>query len=491
MTPPKFPIIVLSYNRPDYLEKVLDSLLMQEGISDRDVYLFQDGRFRAGTNKSTTEPSLIKSCIKTFSSRFPPENVFTSDVNLGTAMNIDRAERFVFEILGVDAGVFCEDDLVLGPAYLTVLDALIEKALSDERIGYVSAFGNYRSPKEEQEKTPSKLRPLHLLWAFGLTKRHWLKCRPYVNQYLDLVRGVNYRDRDHEKIRQLTDSWGIKRGDTAQDRIKCFATALVGAIKVNTEVAYGTYIGEVGISFTSEMFKNWGFISNNFFDAPLSVDFNFKDIDYDPWHPSNVVWRNEEGTQRMSINKMNVVMTNTELSLFRAVTAHSQRYLEFGCGGSTCLVSESTKKWIISIDSSSEWIEKVKLQTATAATKPELFFVDVGPTGGYGTPVDMTTKPRWPKYHETIWADPRASQADFYLVDGRFRVACAMQCLLHCQPGAFIAIHDFNDRLYYHAVKPFLREIASTEQLSVFVRRAEIDYEAAISVLTEHRFDPR
>lgn len=280
------PIAIISFNRPSYLEQVLRSLEAQTAdLSRREICLFQDG---TGDHDAKAK---AEQCVSIFRSIFEGGRVFASEDSLGTAMNFDRAERHVFETLNADAAIFLEDDMVLGPSYLTVLERLLSISLADERIGYVSAFGNYRASRIEQLKKARQLRPLHLHWAFGLTKRHWLRCRPYVLEYLYLIRDVPYRNRDHEAIRALTSKWGIKPGDTAQDRIKAFATALVGCIKLNTEPAYAKYIGEDGINFTKEMFKQWGFEGNEYFSDPLSLDFDLSNVNFDPWFEGNNVWR--------------------------------------------------------------------------------------------------------------------------------------------------------------------------------------------------------
>jgi hypothetical protein len=188
--------------------------------------------------------------------------------------------------------------LVLGPVYLQVLEKLISRALEDERIGYVAAFGNYNLTADQQTPLARKLRPLHLLWGFGLTRSHWLKCRPFIEKYLQLIRGVDYRNRPHEAIRALTASWGVQPGDTAQDRIKSFVTALVGAVKLNTETAYGKYIGERGENFDSSLFEKWGFShSHSYFTEVQTEDWDFASVDYDPWSPKNNVWRLAPGSE--------------------------------------------------------------------------------------------------------------------------------------------------------------------------------------------------
>ena len=162
--PARTPIAILSFNRPDYLVQVLDSLKAQpDGLQGREIALFQDGPISPSTGRAQCDPEDCKRNIELFRTRFPHGRVFDSKTNLGIALNIDRAERFVFETLGAEAGMFFEDDMVLSPFYLTVLERLIDLAKADERIGYVAAFGNFQATRDRQLPNIRDVRPLHLL----------------------------------------------------------------------------------------------------------------------------------------------------------------------------------------------------------------------------------------------------------------------------------------------------------------------------------------
>jgi hypothetical protein len=161
-------------------------------------------------------------------------------------------------------------------------------------------------------------------------------------------------------------------------------------------------------------------------------------------------------------------MSRSELNLFLSFVGKSERYLEFGAGGSTFVASSHVKDWIISIDSSKAWLETVESACSSNGTKPELHFVDVGPTGDWGVPIDPATKARWADYHTAIWSIPKSASADLYFVDGRFRVACFAQIVIRCCPDAIIGFHDFSSRADYHRVREIAREIASAEDISFF-----------------------
>jgi hypothetical protein len=164
-------------------------------------------------------------------------------------------------------------------------------------------------------------------------------------------------------------------------------------------------------------------------------------------------------------------MSPAELALFEAFVRHSDKYLEFGSGGSTVLASTHVTSWIVSVDSSEAWLTKVSETCAGNPTRPELHHVDIGETGDWGYPKDVQKKDSWPLYHSSIWDSPKSAEADLYLVDGRFRVACFAQVALHCASHAIIGVHDFASRKQYHPIRELAREIATVEDLSFFQTR--------------------
>ncbi|MBR0750744.1 hypothetical protein JQ604_00940 [Bradyrhizobium jicamae] len=177
-------------------------------------------------------------------------------------------------------------------------------------------------------------------------------------------------------------------------------------------------------------------------------------------------------------------MSGEETDLFLSFVKNSSDYVEFGTGGSTVAASKYVKNSIRSIDSSQEWLDKVASACTSSQAKPELMFIDIGPIGDWGFPTDSSTRSRWSNYHSTIWDVPHSAEADLYLVDGRFRVACFAQIVLHCNPTAIIGIHDFSSRPDYHCVREIGREIATAGDLSFFLPLPK--KETAEAILQSH-----
>jgi GT2 family glycosyltransferase len=276
------PIFIMSFDRPGYLAEVLDSLLTQEGcdIDGRAIYLFQDG----GTNRFSGEiyatEDGIEDCIACFTSRFPQGTVCRSPDNIGIALNFERAERFGFENLAAPAVIFLEDDLVLSPQYIRIIDLLIDRYRDDERVGYVSAYGPHLNDLARQRRRQTWLVAMRANWAFGLFRRHWLAMRPRFKQYLALVETCDYRLRPAEAIFDLYESWGFGRQVSSQDRAKALICCLLDSACISTFVCNARYIGQNGLHMTTDMFERQRYSDTMVFPDPVLELESLSDASY-------------------------------------------------------------------------------------------------------------------------------------------------------------------------------------------------------------------
>ena len=265
------PIVLMSFNRADYLEQVLESLMRQQGcdIANRAIYLFQDGARNAFSGGMHAKQEAIDATVAVFTRMVPNGTTMISPDNLGVALNFDRAERFVFEELDLPAAIFLEDDMILSDHYIATLDRLIHDYRDDARVGYLAAYGDHKLTLEQQQADPSRLDVLHHLWGFATFQRQWRLIRPYVAQYLVHVTDVDYRKRDHEAIRALFASWGFGCPASSQDSAKTMACVLTNSIKVNTRIVLGRYIGERGLHMSAATFEERGYSRTQMFTEPV------------------------------------------------------------------------------------------------------------------------------------------------------------------------------------------------------------------------------
>jgi hypothetical protein len=146
---------------------------------------------------------------------------------------------------------------------------------------------------------------------------------------------------------------------------------------------------------------------------------------------------------------LKMTMGALEIQLFDQMLSKGSVYFEFGLGGSTLFASQhSNLNHITAVDSSAEWIRKVKAEAPIAADiqrgRISIEHVDLGPVGAWG----------YPKHHDAakergyskviVGATP---VPDVVLVDGRYRVACALQTTLEAVqngwPRLILMIHDY------------------------------------------------
>ena len=138
---------------------------------------------------------------------------------------------------------------------------------------------------------------------------------------------------------------------------------------------------------------------------------------------------------------------------FKELVSKSALYVEYGCGQSTIWASQNSSARIISVDTSQEWVQRMKSRQST--TNPaEIYWVDCGPVRDWGTPYDYRYRHQFADYiafpYSIITDSP-----DVVLVDGRFRVACFLTSLIHCAPGTPIIFDDYACRPEYHIVEAF------------------------------------
>jgi hypothetical protein len=140
------------------------------------------------------------------------------------------------------------------------------------------------------------------------------------------------------------------------------------------------------------------------------------------------------------------------VSLLTRQLSRSQCFLEYGAGGSTRLAVELGVRNVFSVESDAEFARAVR-RTVEAEAKAKgirthMVIANIGATREWGYPVDNSMFRKWPLYSTTVWRkiEEEGLAPDLVLVDGRFRVACFLVCLLKARPGTMILLDDYEPR---------------------------------------------
>lgn len=247
----------------------MSSLRVQ--VSERDeIILVQDGSISPWSGRAKASPESIERCIELFRTAIPWGTVLQSRENVGIALNYERAETHFFETLRRPHAVFLEDDLVLSPQYLRVMQALLEMAQSEKRIAYVSAYGNMWASLDEQRRRQTELQHMHENWGFGMAREAWLDERAFRKQYLSLLAGIDYSERDHRRIIDFYRKRGWTTNITSQDAARWIASIELGKVRLTTVACHARYIGEIGEHFTPEIYRDSKFDQTVMIDAPVA-----------------------------------------------------------------------------------------------------------------------------------------------------------------------------------------------------------------------------
>jgi hypothetical protein len=148
-------------------------------------------------------------------------------------------------------------------------------------------------------------------------------------------------------------------------------------------------------------------------------------------------------------------------AFFLKTLARSDRYLEYGTGASTLWAAKFGVDFV-GVDSDRHWLDALHhkiVDTGCAQHNQVLRYSDIGPTAKWGKPVGDVDDARLELFRrysdlpEQYVADP----PDLVLVDGRFRVACALKSLkvLGGRDGWTILVDDYTSRNEYHVIGDF------------------------------------
>jgi hypothetical protein len=183
--------------------------------------------------------------------------------------------------------------------------------------------------------------------------------------------------------------------------------------------------------------------------------------------------------------------------LFETLLQRSQLYMEYGSGGSTVLAAHLGKDFV-SVESDRNFSKAVTGRIGTTQRSANIVAVNIGTTGAWGAP--LFTRPNegrlqsWKQYVIAPWLRlPPGTIPDLVLIDGRFRIACALYSLmqLHGREDVTILFDDYGDRRNYHVIESFARLEQMAGRMAVFHPRSDVAIEDLAAALDRFMIDWR
>jgi hypothetical protein len=174
----------------------------------------------------------------------------------------------------------------------------------------------------------------------------------------------------------------------------------------------------------------------------------------------------------------------------------AERYLEFGMGASTSLAldSEGVKR-IVTCESDSAFFAKMaatdsRVKAAVESGRLKVWLADIGETVNWGRPKNDLWRHLWPGYSLAPFSDFR--DYDMVLVDGRFRMACALQAILNASKTFTLLIHDYRKRYALHRLEwsGLVTVVESVDSLVVLRPRPIANLRAVQRAIAKYQYLP-
>ena len=163
----------------------------------------------------------------------------------------------------------------------------------------------------------------------------------------------------------------------------------------------------------------------------------------------------------------------------------ARSYLEYGCGGSTVVAAREGKVFK-TVDSDPYFLEAVKRKVSSLGQEVNLsnitfIHADIGLTQGWGTPVfhgrGEKRLQQWRSYPLSPWNSGDNFSPDLVLVDGRFRVACALASIraLQGKRDWELLVDDYEERYFYKEIEKFGVLSGMAGRMAIFKPRDDVN----------------
>ncbi len=163
---------------------------------------------------------------------------------------------------------------------------------------------------------------------------------------------------------------------------------------------------------------------------------------------------------RSHIERPVLTLPEPEAEALRTAYAAADTILEYGSGGSTVLAAEMEGKHVTSVESDRSWARMMKdwfrANPPAAGSSVDVVWADIGPTRDWGHPKDDREWRRFPDYPLKVWRRKGFRHPDVVLVDGRFRIGCALATAFSITRPITLLFDDYTKRSWFAKVEEFL-----------------------------------
>lgn len=166
-------------------------------------------------------------------------------------------------------------------------------------------------------------------------------------------------------------------------------------------------------------------------------------------------------------------LMDSDRELLAEIYSSADSVFEFGLGESTKIAAWVGVPRYVGVDSHANWVTNTRKEVNMDHFR--FIFADIGDTVQYGKPKNDKLQ-KIPLSYQSAPLNDEMEAFDFYLVDGRYRVACACSSMLHAMSRGgnmaevMVGVHDYYNmgRDEYHELEQIGDVVRKADRLAVF-----------------------
>ena len=247
---------IISFDRPQYLMQLLESLEAQRDAPVIEYHLFQDGAVNKFSGREVGDPENVRQSVRLFmESKLGQSDAHVQHQNVGIGIN--QLEAYDWMCAHYDRIAVLEDDVVLSPYWAHLLPTLFDGlAAHPDAFGFTTDFKR-RCKRHQIEAHLGRVMYAHPhWWMIAFMPDRWARIRPNFMHYYELIRECDYRHIPCQRIQELFDEVQHPvRAVTSQDGGKDMAVRMAGMQRATLMVNRGISIGREGVHFNPSLYE--------------------------------------------------------------------------------------------------------------------------------------------------------------------------------------------------------------------------------------------
>jgi hypothetical protein len=174
------PVLVIAFNRPDHLARLIDRLRQ---VRPQSLFIAIDGP-RPSHPDDAERVQACRNLVSTIDWECQTRTLF-QEANLGCGQGVSTAISWFFE--QVDRGVILEDDILPDPSFFPFCTELLERYERNPAVFAVSGCNVVPTDVLARPQDPYRFSQVPLVWGWATWRRSWQQHRLHdVGWYRDL-----------------------------------------------------------------------------------------------------------------------------------------------------------------------------------------------------------------------------------------------------------------------------------------------------------------